>query len=74
MLKTSKLRACTTVLEANVAYPVDSNLLAKGIARMVKLANGLKESGLARRTKLADRTKRAHRDARQVVNTPRRRG
>ncbi len=74
VLKTSKLRADTTVVEANVAYPVDSSLLAKGIARMVKLANGLKESGLARRTKLTDRTKRAHRHARQVVNTLRRRG
>ena len=34
MLRTGRLRADTTVVEANVAYPTDSGLLAKGVAAM----------------------------------------
>jgi len=74
VLKTAQLRADTTVIEANVAYPVDSSLLAKGIARMAALAGRLKGAGLAKRTKMVDRTKRGHRRAREVVNTLRRKG
>lgn len=74
VLKTAQVRADTTVVEANVAYPVDSGLLAKGIARMAALAGRLKGAGLARRTTVVDRTKRAHRGAREVVNTLRRKG
>ena len=37
VLKTNRVRADTTVVEANVAYPVDSSLLAKGVARLAKL-------------------------------------
>ncbi len=74
VLKMTMLRADTTVVEANVAYPVDSSLLAKGIARMVSLAGRLQGAGLARRTKVVDRTKGAHCRAREVVNTLRRKG
>jgi IS5 family transposase len=38
VLKTNRVRADTMVIEANVAYPVDSSLLAKGVARIAKLA------------------------------------
>ena len=34
VLKTNRVRADTTVVEANVAYPSDSSLLAKGVAKM----------------------------------------
>jgi IS5 family transposase len=74
VLRTTMLRADTTVVEANVAYPVDSSLLAKGIARIVTLARRLQDAGLASRTKVTDRTTGAHRRARQVVNTLRRKG
>ena len=74
VLRTGQLRADTTVVEANVAYPVDSSLLAKGIARMVSLAGRLKRAGLANRTTVIDRSKGAHRRAREVVNTLRRKG
>jgi IS5 family transposase len=74
VLKMHKVRADTTVVEANVAYPVDSSLLAKGIARLAKLARRAKQAGLATRTPLRDRSRSAHRVARQVVNTLRRRG
>lgn len=74
VIKTTQLRADTTVVEANVAYPVDSSLLAKGIARLVSLSGRLKSAGLATRTKVTDRTQGAHRRAREVVNTLRRKG
>ncbi len=32
VLKTNRVRADTTVVEANVSYPTDSSLLAKGVA------------------------------------------
>ena len=74
VLKMHKVRADTTVVEANVAYPVDSSLLAKGVARLAKLARRAKEQGLATRTRLTDRSRAASRRAREVVNTLRRRG
>jgi len=64
VLKTNRVRADTTVVSANVAYPADSSLLAKGVAKMTASAKKLKTLGLATRTRLADKTrsvrKRAH--------------
>jgi len=74
VLRLQKVRADTTVIEANVAYPVDSSLLAKGIARLTKLARRLQGKGFAKRTKVTDRTRKGHRLARTVVNTLRRTG
>jgi IS5 family transposase len=74
VLKTNRLRADTTVVEANVAYPVDSSLLAKGVARLARLAGRAKTLGLATRTPVRDRTRSVHRRARDVVNTLRQRG
>ena len=56
VLKTNKLRADTTVVPANVAYPTDSGLLAKGVAKMAKSIKSLRDNGLATRTKTRDRT------------------
>jgi IS5 family transposase len=74
LLRIHRVRADTTVVEANVAYPVDSSLLAKGVARVAKLARRAKAHGLARRTRMRDRSRGANRRARQIVNTLRRRG
>jgi IS5 family transposase len=74
VLRLHKVRADTTVIEANVAYPVDSSLLAKGIPRLTKLARRPQGKGFATGTKLTDRTRKGHRLARTVVNTLRRRG
>jgi IS5 family transposase len=74
VLKTNRVRADTTVVEANVAYPVDSSLLAKGVARLAKLAGRARTRGLATRTPLRDRTRSVYRRARDVVNTLRQRG
>jgi transposase, IS5 family len=74
VLKTNRVRADTTVVEANVAYPVDSSLLAKGVARLAKLAGRARAQGLATRTPLRDRTRSVYRRARDVVNTLRQHG
>lgn len=74
VLKLNRVRADTTVVEANVAYPVDSSLLAKGVARLVRLAARANAAGLASRTRLRDRTRSVYRRARDVVNTLRQRG
>jgi IS5 family transposase len=66
VLKTNKIRADTTVIEANVAYPSDSGLLAKGVAKMAKTAKKPQSMGFARRTKMADRTRSVLRRARSV--------
>src|SRR5713226_2571659 len=50
VLKTNRVRADTTVVEANVAYPTDSSLLAKGVARLAQTTKGLQALGLATRT------------------------
>jgi IS5 family transposase len=47
VLKTNPLRAGTTVVDANVAYPVDSSLLATGVARVAKLTRSAQALGLA---------------------------
>jgi IS5 family transposase len=73
VLKTNRVRADTTVVEANVAYPVDSSLLAKGVARVAKLARRAQAQGLATRTVVRDRTRSVYRRARDVVNTLRQR-
>ena len=74
VLKTNRVRADTTVVEANVAYPVDSSLLAKGVARITRLARRAQAQGLATRTPVRDRTRSVYRRARDVVNTLRQRG
>ena len=73
VLKTNRVRADTTVIEANVAYPSDSSLLAKGVARLAKLAVRARAQGLATRTPLRDRTRSVYRRAREIVNTLRQR-
>ena len=50
VLKTDKVRADTTVVPADVAYPTDSGLLAKGVAKMAKAVKRLQGAGLAVRT------------------------
>jgi IS5 family transposase len=73
VLKTNRVRADTTVVEANVAYPSDSGLLAKGIAKITAVATKVKSMGLARRTKLADKTRTAKAKAHAINANLRRR-
>ena len=73
VLKTNRVRADTTVIEANVAYPSDSSLLAKGVAKMAKATKTLRAMGFARRTRLADRTRTVRSRARSINANLRRR-
>jgi transposase, IS5 family len=73
VLKTNRVRADTTVVEANVAYPSDSSLLAKGVAKMVNGAKKLRVLGLATRTRLADKTRTVRSRARSINANLRRR-
>lgn len=73
VLKTNRVRADTTVIEANVAYPSDSSLLAKGVAKMAKVAMKLKAMGLATRTRLVDKTRTVRSRARSINANLRRR-
>jgi len=73
VLKTNRVRADTTVIEANVAYPTDSGLLAKGVAKMAKAIAVIKAAGLARRTRTRDRSRQVHKRARSIAANLRRR-
>jgi len=74
VLKTNRVRADTTVVEANVAYPSDSGLLAKGVAKIAKTAKKLKAMGYATRTKLTDKTRTVRTRARSINANLKRRG
>jgi IS5 family transposase len=73
VLKLDKVRADTTVVPANVAYPTDSGLLAKGVAKLTKTVGAIKAAGLARRTRFRDRTRSVRRRAHQIAAWLRRR-
>jgi len=64
VLRTSRLRADTTVVPSNVAYPTDSGLLARAIGRMAATQKRIQAAGGATRTNVRDRSraagKRAH--------------
>src|ERR1700747_1421478 len=55
LLRTDKVRADTTVVEADVEYPPDSGLLAKGIGAMARAVARIKAAGGATRTRVRDR-------------------
>src|SRR3954447_11680550 len=74
VVRLDRVRADTTVVEANVAYPTDSGLLAKGVARMVVLIAALRTLGLAARTSTRDRTRSVRRRAHDIAAWLRRRG
>jgi len=57
VLKTNRVRVDATVVEADVAYPTDSGLLAKGVAKMATTIGKVKAAGLATRTTTVDRTR-----------------
>src|SRR5215213_9595704 len=73
VLRTSRLRADTTVIEANVAYPTNSRLLAKGVTKMARVARRLRAEGLATRTRFVDRSRSVRARARSIGANLRRR-
>jgi transposase, IS5 family len=74
LLRTDKVRADTTVVEADVGYPTDSGLLAKGVGAMARSVERIKAAGGATRTPMRDRRRSAGRRARSIASKLRLRG
>ena len=74
LLRTARLRADTTVVPANVAYPTDSGLLAKSVRRMAATGRRIRAAGGATRTPLRDRSRAAGSRAHAIAAKLRLRG
>jgi transposase, IS5 family len=68
LLRTDRVRADTTVVEADVGYPTDSGLLAKGIGAMCRSVARIKTLGGATDTRARDRRRSAGRRARSIAS------
>jgi IS5 family transposase len=71
LLRTARVRADTTVIAANVAYPTDAGLLAKAVGKLVRAARRVKAAGGAAGTVMTDRRRAAGRRAREMAATMR---
>src|SRR5690242_4924377 len=67
LLRVSRLRADTTVLPANVAYPTGSGLLAGAVRRIAAAGRRIQAAGGARRTRVRDRSRAAGRRAHAIA-------
>jgi IS5 family transposase len=67
LLRTARLRADTTVVPANVAYPADVGLLARAIGRIAATGRRIQAAGGARRTRVRDRSRAAGRRAHAIA-------
>jgi transposase, IS5 family len=68
------VRADTTVIPANVAYPTDSGLLAKAVGKLVRTVRRVRAAGGAVDTPMTDRRRAAGRRVRQIAARLRTRG
>jgi len=73
LVKLDKVRVDTTVVPANVAYPTDSGLLARGVVKLAGTVSSLKSLGFASRTVFRDRTRSVRRRAHSIGTWLRRR-
>jgi transposase, IS5 family len=67
LLRTTRVRADTTVIPANVAYPTDSGLLAKAVGKLVRTARRVQAAGGAPDTAMTDRRRAAARRVREIA-------
>ncbi len=74
LLRTSRLRADTTVIPADVAYPTDSGLLARAVRRIAVTGRRIQAAGGATRTRLRDRSRSAGKRAHGIAAKLRLRG
>jgi transposase, IS5 family len=74
LLRTNKVRADTTVVEADVGYPTDTGLLAKAVGSMARCVERIKTTGAATRTRVRDRRRSVGRRARAIASRLRLRG
>ena len=69
LLRTARVRADTTVIGANVAYPTDAGLLARAVGKLVRAARRVQAAGGATGTVMTDRRRAAARRMRQIAAT-----
>ena len=67
LLRTARVRADTTVISANVAYPTDAGLLAKAVGKLVRAARRVQAAGGAPDTVMTDRRWAAARRVREIA-------
>jgi transposase, IS5 family len=67
LLRTARVRADTTVISANVAYPTDSGLLAKAVGKLVRTARRVQAAGGAPGIMMTDRRRAAARRVREIA-------
>ncbi len=73
LLRARKLRVDTTVVEADIDYPTDADLLEHAVRKLGGLVRRVKARGAARRTRFRDRGRAAGRRMKQLARTLRRR-
>lgn len=73
LVRMHKVRTDTTVVEADVAYPTDSGLLAKAVTRISASVKKVKAAGGATRTTTRDRSRSAGKRARSIAANLKRR-
>jgi transposase, IS5 family len=73
LLRGRKLRVDTTVVEADIDYPTDADLLEQAVRKVGGLVRRSKAQGAASRTRFRDRGRAAGRRMRQLARTLRRR-
>jgi IS5 family transposase len=73
LLRARKLRVDTTVVEADIDYPTDADLLERSVRKLGGLVRRIKARGAASRTPFRDRGRAAGRRMKQLARTLRRR-
>jgi transposase, IS5 family len=71
LLRTHKVRADTTVVGANVAYPTDLGLLARTVDKLAVTTKRIQAAGGATRSRVRDRRRAARRRAHEVARAMR---
>jgi transposase, IS5 family len=74
LLRTTRVRADTTVIPANVAYPTDSGLLARAVGKLVRTARRVQAAGGATGTVMTGRRLAAARRVLEIASRLRSRG
>lgn len=69
VLRMGKLRADTTVVAANVAYPTDAGLLARAVAKLARTIQQVHAAGGATRTHARDRRRATRRRALKLARS-----
>jgi IS5 family transposase len=73
LLRARKLRVDTTVVEADIDYPTDADLLEHAVSKLGGLVRRVKGRGAASRTRFRDRGRAAGRRMKRLARTLRRR-